>query len=128
MIDRPSGGLHYPCSTGELQSWFVTDADCLDYLDWLRWPQGFVCPRWQNPGGLRRGDGSYTCSSCKKETAVTSGTLFDRRRTPLTVCNHSRPGDTAGDETKGTRQERRNQVRIGAGGIHGSPDSFQTSL
>ena len=67
------------------QPWFATDADCLDYLDWLRWPQGFVCPRCQNPGGWRRVVGSYKCSSCKKETAVTAGTLFDRRRTPLTV-------------------------------------------
>ncbi|MCA1702909.1 MAG: transposase, partial [Actinobacteria bacterium] len=25
-------------------SWFPTDADCLDYLEWLRWPDGFVCP------------------------------------------------------------------------------------
>ena len=85
MIDHPRGGLHYPRSAGEFQSWFVADADCLDYLDWLRWPQGFVCPRCQNPGGWRRSDGSYKCASCKKETAVTAGTLFDRRRTPLTV-------------------------------------------
>jgi hypothetical protein len=21
-----------------------TDADCLDYLEWLRWPEGFACP------------------------------------------------------------------------------------
>jgi len=30
-------------------------------------------------------DGSYKCASCKTQTAVTAGTLFDRRRTPLTV-------------------------------------------
>jgi hypothetical protein len=46
----PQAGRDYPGSTGEFQSWFVTDADCLDYLDWLRWPEGFVCPdlaqRW----------------------------------------------------------------------------------
>jgi hypothetical protein len=29
---------------GEFQSWFPTDADCLDYLEWLRWPDGFSCP------------------------------------------------------------------------------------
>jgi len=32
---QPPAGLHYPRSTGELRSWFETDADCLDYLDWL---------------------------------------------------------------------------------------------
>src|SRR3954447_8373630 len=25
-------------------AWFSTDADCLDYLEWLRWPSRFVCP------------------------------------------------------------------------------------
>jgi hypothetical protein len=44
-VPQPQAGLHYPRSTGELRSWFGTDADCLDYLGWLRWPQGFVCPR-----------------------------------------------------------------------------------
>ena len=33
----PQVGQHYPRSTGEFQSWFGTDAACLDYLDWLRW-------------------------------------------------------------------------------------------
>ena len=34
----PRAGLHHPGSTGEFQSWFATDADCLDYLEWLRSP------------------------------------------------------------------------------------------
>jgi hypothetical protein len=46
------GGAQYPRSLGEFQSWFATDADCLDYLEWLRWPDGFVCPRCENVGGL----------------------------------------------------------------------------
>jgi hypothetical protein len=31
------------------------------------------------------GDGRYKCAACGKRTSVTAGTLFDRRRTPLTV-------------------------------------------
>src|SRR5665647_3129855 len=44
------GGAQYPRSLGEFQSWFATDADCLDYLEWLRWPDGFVCPRCEKVG------------------------------------------------------------------------------
>lgn len=84
-VFRPRAGVHYPRSTGEFQSWFVTDADCLDYLEWLRWPDGFVCPRCGHPGGWAVADGRYKCASCGARTSVTAGTLFDRRRTPLTV-------------------------------------------
>src|SRR5713101_2377604 len=82
---QPQAGLHYPRSTGELRSWFGTDADCLDYLDWLRWPGGFVCPRCGHSGGWATADGRYKCEACGSRTSVTAGTLFDRRRTPLTV-------------------------------------------
>lgn len=82
---QPRAGVHYPRSAGEFQSWFATDADCLDYLDWLRWPGGFVCPRCGHAGGWVVADGRYKCSNCGGRTSVTAGTLFDRRRTPLTV-------------------------------------------
>jgi transposase-like protein len=68
-----------------VQSWFATDADCLDYLEWLRWPDGFVCPRCGHAGGWAVGDGRHKCTGCGARTSVTAGTLFDRRRTPLTV-------------------------------------------
>ena len=77
--------MHYPRSAGELRSWFATDADCLDYLDWLRWPNGFVCPQCGHAGGWLVADGRYKCAGCGTRTSVTAGTLFDRRRTPLTV-------------------------------------------
>ena len=82
---RPQAGAHYPRSAGEFRSWFGTDADCLDYLDWLRWPDGFVCPDCGHAGGWRVADGRYKCAGCGARTSVTAGTLFDRRRTPLTV-------------------------------------------
>jgi hypothetical protein len=33
-------GEDYPGSYAELRAWFDEDWKCLDYLDWLRWPQG----------------------------------------------------------------------------------------
>lgn len=85
VSDRPIAGKHYPRSTGEFGAWFVTDADCLDYLEWLRWPEGFVCPRCAHRGGWRMSNGKFRCSGCKVGTSVTAGTIFDRTRTPLTV-------------------------------------------
>jgi len=84
-VDAPRAGVHYPRSTGEVQAWFRTDADCLDYLEWLRWPAGFSCPDCGQGGGWRLGDGRFMCAGCGGRTSVTAGTVFDRTRTPLTV-------------------------------------------
>ena len=70
---------------GELQAWFPTDADCLDYLEWLRWPDGFVCPGCGHAGGWKLADGRLECAACAARTSPTAGTIFDRTRTPLTV-------------------------------------------
>jgi transposase-like protein len=83
-VDQPRGGVHYPRSTGEFQAWFRADADCLDYLEWLRWPDGFACPSC-GCAGWRLGDGRFECGSCGRRTSVTAGTIFDRTRTPLRV-------------------------------------------
>ena len=52
-MEFPRAGAHYPRSTGEFLAWFGTDEDCLDYLEWLRWPGGFACPYCGNAGGWR---------------------------------------------------------------------------
>jgi transposase-like protein/predicted RNA-binding Zn-ribbon protein involved in translation (DUF1610 family) len=70
---------------GEFQAWFRTDADCLDYLEWLRWPAGFVCPICGENVAWRLADARFKCSGCGGRTSVTAGTIFDRTRTPLTV-------------------------------------------
>ena len=81
----PIAGRHYPGSVGEFQAWFGTDADCLDYLEWMRWPSGFVCPSCGHQGGWRLGDGRFWCPTCGRRASVTAGTIFDKTRTPLTV-------------------------------------------
>ena len=78
-------GMHYPRSADEFQAWFRTDADCLDYLEWLRWADGFVCPGCGHAYGWRLGDGRLRCTGCGARTSVTAGTVFERTRTPLTV-------------------------------------------
>jgi hypothetical protein len=83
-MESPHAGIDYPRSLGEFQAWFPTDADCLDYLEWLRWPEGFACPTCGH-SGWRLGDRRFMCSACGARTSVTAGTIFDRTRTPLTV-------------------------------------------
>jgi len=81
----PVAGRHYPTSIGELLSWFRTDEDCLDYLRWLRWLEGFVCPSCGHRGGWELADGRVRCGGCRVASSVIAGTIFDRTRTPLTV-------------------------------------------
>ena len=83
-MDHPRPGKHYPRSVGEFQAWFRTDADCLDYLEWVRWPAGFVCPACGEGEGWPLADARFKCSGCGARTSVTAGTIFDRTRTPLT--------------------------------------------
>lgn len=79
------GGRDYPQSVGEFLSWFDTDADCRDYLAWLRWPDGFVCDKCGHVGGWQLADSRWRCARCLHRTSVTAGTIFDKTRTPLTV-------------------------------------------
>ncbi len=81
----PRAGRDYPRSVGEFLAWFGTDADCRDYLAWLRWPYGFVCDECGHVGGWQVADGRWKCARCAHRTSVTAGTIFDRTRTPLTV-------------------------------------------
>ena len=65
-VEPPRAGKHYPRSVGEFQAWFRTDADCLDYLEWLRWPAGFVCPGCGHGGAGT----SATDESCVRAAAT----------------------------------------------------------
>ncbi|MGH2705633.1 MAG: transposase, partial [Actinomycetota bacterium] len=42
---NPVVGVDYPGTWRELLAWFPDERACLSYLEHLRWPKGFVCPR-----------------------------------------------------------------------------------
>lgn len=85
MIDGPVQEIHYPGSLPELRRWFPSDAACLDYLDWLRWPDGFDCPWCAGVADWSRSADRHRCGDCGRHVTATAGTVFHKTRTPLTV-------------------------------------------
>lgn len=81
----PRAGQHYPSSYADLRAWFPDDASCLDYLDWLRWPEGFQCPHCGCGQGWEMAGAVWRCAGCRRRVSRTAGTIFQDTRTPLTV-------------------------------------------
>lgn len=78
-------GEDYPKTLMEMETQFSSDAACRDYLDALRWPNGFFCPLC---GGVKAGrmpSGLWRCRSCNRQTSVLAGTVFQGTHLPLTV-------------------------------------------
>ncbi len=79
-----SASKGYPNNWIEFQDWFATEDSCTAYLEHLRWPKGFCCPSCgaiDEPGRATRG--RLICRSCRHQSSVTAGTIFDKTRTPL---------------------------------------------
>lgn len=85
MIERPVAGRDYPQRLADVRAWFHSDEMCLDYLEWLRWADGFACPYCAHGSASRGSDGLRRCKGCRRRVSVTTGTIFERTRTPLTV-------------------------------------------
>lgn len=82
----PAPGKDYPQTWNEFLDWFATEEACLGYLERLRWPQGFVCPRCGCVGDAYRATRTrLMCPSCQHQGSVTAGTIFEKTRTPLRV-------------------------------------------
>lgn len=85
-IQTPQGGRDYPRNWSEFLKRFSSDEVCLSYLQELRWPQGFVCPACgEKAEAYRSSRARLMCRSCGRQSTVTSGTIFDKTRTPLRV-------------------------------------------
>ena len=66
--------------------WFHSEQACSDYLERLRWPKEFICPKCGVIGAaVKTSRNRLVCHSCKHQTSVTAGTIFDKTRTPLKV-------------------------------------------
>lgn len=68
----------------EFQQRFPNEDACLDYLEKLRWPEGFRCPNCGHDDGYRLSERRLIqCSVCRHQTSATAGTIFHKTRTPL---------------------------------------------
>ena len=86
MYETLEAGVDYPRLYREFVEWFPDDEACLTYLEKLRWPNGFTCPACHIiTKSWRQTRGRLVCSSCHHQTSVTSGTIFEKTRTPLTI-------------------------------------------
>lgn len=76
----------YPQTYREFMVMFPDNQSCIDYLVKLRWGDEFICPKCQTPSiPWEQTNNRFTCPSCRHQTTVTAGTIFDKTRTPLIV-------------------------------------------
>ena len=78
----------YPKSFEEFLDWFQSEEDCGRYLEWIRWPAGFVCPRCAGQEFWRTDRGLLQCHECQHQTSVKVGTVFEGTQKPLLLWFH----------------------------------------
>jgi len=70
----------------DFQKRFSTENRCLKYLIKSRWPNGFICPHCGSKNATYiKSRRLFQCNSptCRKQTSVTVGTIFEKTRTSL---------------------------------------------
>lgn len=81
----PVAGRDYPQTWDQFLDWFPDDEACREYLEAIRWRDGFVCPGCgASDEALHGSRGRWICRHCRHQSSVTAGTVFDKTRTPLT--------------------------------------------
>ena len=80
---------NFPTSLPEFQRVFPDDAACAKYLETMRWPGGFACPKCGVVGEpyrfATRKSTVLRCRSCKESTSLTAGTVMQKTHTPLST-------------------------------------------
>jgi transposase-like protein len=80
--------LPFPESLPQFQRLFPDDAACAHYLERIRWEGGFVCPHChhaEEPFRFAARPGVLRCRKCRRDVALTAGTVMERTHTPLNV-------------------------------------------
>lgn len=76
----------FPENLIEFQRMFPNESECLRYLERVRWPNGFACPKCGTPGEpyrFQKRPRVLKCHSCLYETSLTAGTVMHRSKTSL---------------------------------------------
>jgi len=78
----------YPRNFEEFLDWFSSEEDCAAYLEWIRWPEGFACPRCGGTEVWRTDRKLWHCRACGRQSSVTVGTVFEDSRKSLRLWFH----------------------------------------
>src|SRR5271169_458093 len=127
-VDQPAA-LPFPQSLPEFQRLFPDDAACAEYLEKVRWGDGFVCPHCGvtgEPFRIATRPCVLTCRKCRRQTGLTVGTVMERSHTPLSTwfwaaylvscaveVRHRKPG-TAQDKRRDGRYAGRVRLAVAA--------------
>jgi transposase-like protein len=77
-------GTDFPKTVLEFNDAFSTDEACAAYLESVRWPSGFVCPKCGGKESWRvRARQLIHCKTCNRQTSITAGTPLHGTRKPL---------------------------------------------
>lgn len=89
MVPVKASAADYPRTFADFLARFDSEEACREYVEDVRWRDGFVCPKcgaaesyWRMGSGLRR------CTACRARTSATAGTIFDKTRYPLRTWFH----------------------------------------
>ena len=75
-------------SLREFQARYGTELQCRQALQEARWPYGFRCPSCETAEHSRferQGRKYWQCTCCREQTSLTSGTVFEASKLPLTT-------------------------------------------
>jgi len=78
----------FPNNLLDFQRMFSNEAACLQYLESVRWPNGFICEKCESIGDpfrLTKRPRVLVCRFCRHEISVTAGTIMHRTKTPIQV-------------------------------------------
>lgn len=79
----------FPTSLPEFQQVFPDDKACAKYLEAMRWPKGFTCPKCDQLGESfrfpSRSSVVLRCKKCKSNASLTAGTIMQSTHTPLSI-------------------------------------------
>lgn len=68
---------------GEFDRAFASEEACQHYLNDLRWPDGFSCPRCKHAKAWPLTRARLECEACGHQASATAGTIFHRTRKSL---------------------------------------------
>jgi transposase-like protein len=73
----------FPLDQLDFEQRFATEEACREYLELLRWPDGFACPRCRHRSAWRVHHQRHMCAACQYPVSVMAGTIFQDTHKPL---------------------------------------------